>query len=303
MIRYLKHDDIDPQRWDACLDASPYAMLFARSWFLDLVAPGWDGIVQGNYEAVFPVARKRKWGIAYAYQPFFTRYFGVYGKKTGLAADPFVETMPGDVMYMQFALHESNILAKKNLAETRERRFQLLDLSGNQEELRKGYAENTRRNINRAKRRGFEIREGVEPEQIAGIFRSTRGRELKEYKPADYSRLVALMEACQARGEGVSLGVYGEKDRPEAAAFIMGSAPRFIFLKSGVSDVGRSGGAMHALIDKFIRTHAGSDASLDFGGSSIPGVSRFYRGFGAADVVYLQITVNRLKRPFRMFRS
>jgi hypothetical protein len=301
MIKYLKQDRIDRKRYEACLDACAYDALFARPWFLDAVCPQWDALVQGDYEAVFPLAVKRKLGIRYAYQPFFTRYFGVYGGDQAAPAASFLEAVPGEIMYLNMGIHESNRLEPGRGYVTRQRKYQALDLSPDYEALKKSFGENARRNIRKAEKQGLAIRPEVPFETVIDLFRKGKGRELKEYKQQDYNRLSNLMEACLGRGQGHTIGVTDSGGSLVAAAFLMGGGSRFTFLKSGVTPTGRTVGAMHALFDYFIRKHAGTPAVLDFGGSSVDSVARFDRGFGASEIVYLQFIMNRLKQPFRMF--
>ncbi len=44
-VQYLKHHEIDKQRWDACIQEARNAQIYALSWYLDVVTPGWEAIV------------------------------------------------------------------------------------------------------------------------------------------------------------------------------------------------------------------------------------------------------------------
>ena len=80
MIRYLTHNQIDTRRWDECIEQSPDALVYAWSWYLDVVHPDWEALVEDDYETVMPLAGGKKFGINYLFQPFFTQKFGVFGK-------------------------------------------------------------------------------------------------------------------------------------------------------------------------------------------------------------------------------
>ncbi|RYY85548.1 MAG: hypothetical protein EOO15_16730 [Chitinophagaceae bacterium] len=69
-IRYLPHAEIDKARWDNALMRCPNATLYATSRYLDHMSPGWDALVQGDYDALFPLPWRSKWGLRYVYQPF-----------------------------------------------------------------------------------------------------------------------------------------------------------------------------------------------------------------------------------------
>ncbi len=53
--------------------------------------------------------------------------------------------------------------------------------------------------------------------------------------------------------------------------------------------------SMFKIVDGFIKEHAGSNLFLDFEGSNIPNVARFFAGFGATPEVYQGVSFNRLR--------
>lgn len=45
MITYLFNSEIDKDKWDNCIKNSPGAKPYAYSWYLDIMAPGWQALV------------------------------------------------------------------------------------------------------------------------------------------------------------------------------------------------------------------------------------------------------------------
>ena len=146
------------------------------------------------------------------------------------------------------------------------------------------------------------IRPDIEPEKIVNLFRTTKGDELEVFKIENYKILIKLMHVCLEKKKGQSFGVYDE-DKLCAAAFFMFSNNRFVFLKSGITDEGKAKGAMHLLFDYFIRENSNKSYVLDFGGSSVENVARFYKNFGAKDCVYLQLKKNNLPKLVQWVKS
>ena len=85
-----------------------------------------------------------------------------------------------------------------------------------------------------------------------------------------------------------------EKQQLCAAIFWMSNGARFINLMNFSSDEGHKSGAMHYLTDLFIRSNAGKPMFIDFEGSSIESIARFYQSFGAENLPYYNIKQNRL---------
>ncbi len=62
MIKHLKYEHIDKERWDDCIDQSFNGVIYAYSWFLDVVCEEWEALVEGDYERVFPINFRKKYG-------------------------------------------------------------------------------------------------------------------------------------------------------------------------------------------------------------------------------------------------
>lgn len=297
MIKYIEHKNINKVKWDDCINNSSNSCIFVYSWYLDVVSENWSALVLNDYEAVFPLASKSKYKINYLVQPFFTRYFGAFSKSTiseKLVSD-FFNVIPEKYKYIEFCLHESNPF-KQDDYKIKERKYQLLNLNDDYINLQKQYSENAKRNIKKARKEEFKIESNIAPELVVNLFKSTKGQELEVFKPSDYRTLIQLMNVCKNNNKSESLAVFDKENKLCAAAFFMKTKNRFIFLKSGVTDFGKSYGAMHLLFDTFIQQHAGNEIILDFGGSSVDTVARFYKNFGAKDCVYLQVKKNSLSR-------
>lgn len=303
MIHYLEHKKINKKKWDECISNAGNSSVFVYSWYLDIVCEDWSALVLNDYEAVFPIASKSKYKINYVYQPFFTRYFGVFSKqKTSVKLiSEFIQTIPEKFKYMEFCLQEGQTILSKEF-ELKEKKYQLLDLNFKHEILFKEYSDNAKRNIKKAIKAGLKIRPDIAPEKIVQLFKTTKGNELEVFSPQDYKTLIQLMDMCNDLKKGQSIAIY-DGDKLCAAAFFMFSNNRFTFLKSGVTDDGKAKGAMHLLFDYFIKENSGKKYQLDFGGSSVENVARFYKNFGAKDCVYLQVKRNNLPALVKWVKS
>ncbi len=304
MINFIQHKNIDRQKWDDCINKSSNACIFVYSWYLDAVCENWTALILNDYEAVFPLASKSKYGINYLHQPFFTRYFGVFSKvkPTDKLTAVFLNAIPEKFKYIEFCLHETNNFDGSGYSKT-ERVYQSLDLNAPYQTLYKGYSDNAKRSIKKAVKAGLVIKPAVNPEVVVNLFKSTKGKELEVFKAEDYKSLAALMDACIKQNKAESIAVYDKEKNLCAAGFFMKSNDRFVFLKSGVTDYGKANGAMHFLFDTFIKQHAETAEVLDFGGSSVESVARFYKNFGTKDCLYLQLKKNSLSRILKWVSS
>ena len=303
MIQYIHNSELNKEKWDACIRSSQEPSIFFFFWYMDAVCVNWGALVLNDYEAVFPFAFNKKFNIHYIYQPYFTRYFGIYSKElvsTGLI-EQFLGSIPSFFKYVKICLNAS----KNHFFEgysTEERKYQALDLNYPFEELKRNFSENTKRNVKKAVKANLRVEWNIAPLRIVELFRTTKGEELNTFGEEDYIRLNRLMIDCLENKSGETIAVYDEKELC-AAAFFMYSDKRFVYLKSGVTDQGRGKGAMHLLINDFIQKHSQKENILDFGGSSVESVARFYKSFGAGDCVCLQLEKNNLFKLIKCIKS
>ncbi len=303
MITYIEHKNINKQKWDACINKSTNASIFVYSWYLDIVSGNWSALVLNDYDAVFPLASKSKYNINYLIQPFFTRYFGVYSKNkiTEKLVSDFFAAIPEKFKFIEFCIHESNT-SFLNDFDLKEKKYQELSLQREYEFIQKEFSDNAKRNVKKAVKADLSFQSGISPEKIVNLFKTTKGNELEVFKPEHYKTLIKLMNECLKQNKGTSIAVY-DGNKLCAAGFFMFSNNRYVFLKSGVTDEGKSKGAMHFLFDHFIKENANHGYELDFGGSSVDSVARFYKNFGAKDSVYLQVKKNNLPKLLKWVKS
>lgn len=288
MIGYLTHNQIDKQRWDECLAQSPDGLIYAWSWYLDVVHPDWEALVENDYEAVMPLAGSRKFGINYLFQPFFTQKFGVFSKKevSEDKIEEFLEAIPDKFEFAEFRLNGVKGLNHRNIE---------LDLSPEYSVLAGNYHSNTKRNLAKAKKEGLTIVEDAQPSVIIELFRKNRGKDIKHWGDTEYERLLNLVETAKSHGKCLVLSAQNADNQIVAGAFFMMSHNKIVFLFSGSDESNKENHGLTFLLDYVIKKYSGTQNILDFEGSDNNGLARFYKGFGGEETTYTGIRFNKAK--------
>ena len=52
-LRLIQGHHIDRYKWDQCVNKAINGKVYAKSWYLDLVASNWGGIIYGDYEFLY----------------------------------------------------------------------------------------------------------------------------------------------------------------------------------------------------------------------------------------------------------
>ena len=297
VIRYLKHTEIEKEKWDEAISNSETPSLYAQAWYLDAASPNWEALVKGEYEAVMPLTCSKKLGYHYLYQPFFTQQLGVFSSKGNSSdeVDLFLEALPEKYKLVEISLNEKNHKEIQGFEVKKMANYEL-DLAKPYEELRSGFSENNRRNVKKGQKAALvSTKITTSVDGVIDIFKEGRGAGLKNLKPAFYAELKRVFKAVVEQEKGEAWVVWkGFPPKPVAGAFMARHNNRHYFLFSGTSAEGKKCGAMPYLINTYIEDHSGTEGVLDFEGSNNANLARFYRGFGAKLSVYLYITRNRL---------
>ena len=305
MIRHLRNTEIDKTKWDKCINASPAGIAYASSWYLDLVSPGWEALIENDYTAVFPLTSRKKYGFNYLFQPFFTQQGGLFTQDEIVHAEKtkqFLEFIPSKFKLIEINLNTSNQINSIGDFKISKRRTHHLSLNNSVEELRKNYSENLKRNLKKAKHSIQIIESGNELRALTEIFRLERGADIAQLGDKEYDLLEKIVEQAYNRKEIEILYTRNQAGEVTAGAVFLYSYSSYIFLFSATSKEARESGSMSLIIDHFIEKHQSQDKVLDFEGSMNDDLSRYYRSYGSQEIVYLQITRNTLPIPFRWFK-
>ena len=295
MIQYLRNSEINFQKWDQCIQRSVNQKVYACSWYLNIVSPGWDALVENDYESVFPLTKNRKFGIEYLYQPFFTQQLGVFSDKllSEEMVDRFLKAIPEKFSFIQINLNSLNKVDPAKYEVEFRSNFEL-DLIQSYTRLSQQYNQNTSRNLKKAGKNILEVVRKVEPDELISLFMENFGKKEGKLTYRHYETLRMLMDHCIKRNQSSITGIRSQKNSLCAGVFLIYTHDRIIFHFAASGPESRENGAMFLLVDGIIRDHAGKQLILDFEGSSDPDLARFYKGFGANENHYPQVTLNRM---------
>lgn len=299
----LGRNEIDEQKWNALICSSVQSLPYALTWYLDAVAPNWSALVLGNYEAVFPLPWLRRFGVKCIYQPYYCQQLGVFSKT---AADSNTQVLFFEALqqfgYVNINLNPAahtvagsyKLQSKKNL---------LLPLYTDYNTLRKAYTENHSRNIAKAGKNGLQFLPDVDVEQFERFYLSHIDRKKENFKQQHEKVFKALCKAALAHNSARIVAASLPDGTLTTAVMLLLHGNRAINIINVSSAEGKKNGSAHFLFDKIISTLAAENKNtvLDFEGSSVPGIARFYEGFGAQTEVFYNYQTSLLKKLSQRF--
>lgn len=307
-IRFVPREEIETPKWNGCVHYSPNGRIYGFSWYLDNVAENWDGLVEGDYESVFPLVWNKKiLGIKQLYQPPLCQQLGLFSVNvcSSLRLQKFIDAIPSEFRYANIALNDSNggLLQLPNM-QTQTAPNYLLYLNHPYEKLRSRYSDNVKRNIKKAQQHPLYFSTDLKPEAFVAAVRQHHTDRQTGVDESVYHAAHRIIYNSMHRGLGFMAGVFHAETRELCAAiFFLVSAERLINLMNVTTPLGRELGAMHHLLDTIIQQHANRPKILDFEGSSIPSIARFYESFGAENLPYFKLSYNHLPWWLRWYKK
>jgi lipid II:glycine glycyltransferase (peptidoglycan interpeptide bridge formation enzyme) len=282
-FNYLTYNQIDKAKWDECISSCKNHLVYAESWYLDIVcSKNWSALVLNDYEAVMPLPLKTKMGLTYVQQPFWTQQLGVFSKQeiTNDLVDSFLVNIPKKLALISTNLNSTNFTEKQNLdAKTN----LVLDLNTSFETLKTAFSSNTKRNCNKAAKEGLTIDyTSNNVEEYINFFKAHIKNPVSEFH---YTSLEQLITESLKHSNGF-IALVKHENEIVAASYLLISDNRIIYRTGTSNQKGKDTKAMFFLVESLIKEYKNKAYTLDFEGSDLEGVARFYKGFGATTVPY-----------------
>lgn len=299
-IQYIQHDDIDTKKWNKCIDDSLNCRIYGYDWHLDRTAINWDALIYGDYKYIMPLPYRKKWGIKYLFQPLFSQQLGIFPNPKEEIAVLFYNELIKRFRYSDFQINSENpVIQKLKGIDFIPRRNYLLNLNCVYNELTSFFSKNTKRNLAKANKNNLSLVVGIPLEEYLEFKVKNLPVSLNT---KDLNHLKSLIALGQYKGFGEIFGVYTKENQLCAAVYFCRWKDRVVYFNAASNKQGKELRGMYFLVNRFLEENAGKNLILDFEGSMVPGVARFYSGFGATPETYFQLKINRLPLPLKWFK-
>ncbi len=301
-LQFLQHSEIDKPRWLQTIRQSSNGLIYAWPQFLDTVSPGWAALVNEDYSVVMPLTYRKKWGIRYLYQPAFCQQLGVFGNGVDeIVVEQFLQTAAKHFSFAEIRLNYQNSFFSNQLFI---RKNYVLSLTDEYENIRSRYSKDLiKKNLQRTEKFHLQYTSSNSIGAAIDTFEELYAGRMSGNSKNDF---VALKIACtqlQKDGNAFVREVHLPNGELLACGVFLQDDRRIYNIASSTLPNGRTLEANHFLFDQLIQEFAGSGLLLDFEGSEVPGIERFYKKFGSRNQPYYTTRWNNLPWPLRLLKK
>lgn len=316
MLRYVSQAEINRARWDALISEAPNGLIYALSWYLDLVSPGWAALVKeeaGRYVAALPLPVQTRFGVKYLKQPLFAQQLGLFylASAAPTATDwqqigQLLRQRFRFITRYSFNVSNSELLGESSLGIAgRPFKTYYLPLRPAYPRLLSGYKPNRRWRLNQARRRGLLVEPSTDIDLLLRLFdENTAPRIYGVVGEAYEYRLLRALFAAASRAGLAAMWQARPAGGPVVAMILLFRFKgQFTYIFNSSNAAGKAAGAISVLLDEVFRAHAGQDVCFDFEAPEVDNVAHFYRSFGPVEMPFLTISLDRLPWPLRQLRA
>lgn len=291
-IQYVDHHQIDPTKWDSAILRSPHPLAYGLFEYLNAVCESqWDALIYNDYEAVFPLPFKKKFGIKYLVQPVFCQQLGAFGSNVNVSTNDFLSAIPKRFFRVRLQLNPyfdqtneiesiqtkpAGIIASSGKLTTKTN--MTIQLSQPLD-----YNKDCKKNLHRLAELPIEYKiNAISIREAIDTYRKAWGKQNPEIEDEHYQ---LFANACTDKlSFTVTAHHQKEGDLLGAAIFLItpeNTKRSLHYVCAGPTEAGKSIGVMHGIIDFILNRYKGENMLFDFEGSSIASVASFYKKFGA----------------------
>ena len=301
MIGYFKNKEIDRELWDNCIRSSVTTKPYPYSWYLDIMSPGWEALVDDDYDSVFPVPSYVKFGVQYAATPAFIQQLGAFSpdKSASNAIIEFLDFMPD--IYKLTDLCIGQKVEYSGYKVTEKSNFEL-SLSSDYEKLWGRYTPECRKYITGAEKKRYEITGNVSPEELVDLCIENKRSNIEGVRLRDYDSLVNLMHHCIEGNKGRIAAVKAAKKRLVYGLFLVELPGSITIVLESNTPRSIEKRISYYVINEIIKEYTSTGAVLDFAGLSDKSIATGGKAFGALNIPYYRIYRNRLFWPVRIMK-
>jgi len=301
MVKYVKREDLEVAKYDDCIEKAIQSRVYAFSWYLDIVADNWGVLVLEDYKAVMPICWRRKYGIKYAYPPFWILELGLFSTDEDVDFQQFYKVLLSKFKFAESKLnidnsiqHDSSFLVNKQM--------QVLDLNRDANKILEGFRKDRKKDLQKAAKAELQVKWNDDPKKLIQLFKNNVGQRTPFIVEKDYSNLLQLLTICIAKKVGEVLSIYNNNNDLVASGYFLKHKNVVTILVSSTDFNFRKNGENTFLIHTAIQKYHNKYHFFNFGGSSMKSIAKYFLSFGSETKEYQQIKYNKLVAFVKFFK-
>lgn len=309
LIKQLKRHQIDDVAWDNCVNNALFPLIYAQSWYLDVVSPNWQGFVlceNDMYLAVMPLPIKQKWQISYVEQPIYCQQLGIFCAEKNHTDELYTAFL--DLLEKKFklvanyAFHSQSLRAPLEKFAPKMHFTHLLDLSNQYEKIHKYFRKDRKYQLK--KHTNLHIKVENDIAKMLKMFDESAAKTIEGgIHQQAYTIFEKLYRCLILHTDAQTLYTYShEAGELDSGAFFVKFQNRIYYLYNAAFSFRKKYNGRTLLINKIIQENAERAIIFDFESAQKESVADYYASFGAKPTPFLVVSWDQTNRFVKFIR-
>lgn len=286
----IKRANIDENKWNNTVDNSANHHISGLSWYLDIVAPNWHGLVWNDYEIVFPFTKKKKYFIPYFMQPPMITHLRLYSL-ISINKDIYLsllETIKKNVFYADFYIEDIEFATDFKKFDRYNYILDLKDIT----DLHDVLSSHHLRKIKKFEKLNHQF---IYLTNISEYFLDDYLCNSKYLiKLKNLRKIIIELGKCFENRQIGGWWAIKQNDDILSIALISEYQNKLVLHAFASNEIGKKQGAMHFLIYQMIKQAQNNGINIiDFDGGNNDKMAFFYQGFGGKPYKYVELIIKQ----------
>jgi hypothetical protein len=247
--------------YDRCIDSSPNGIIYALSWYLDIVCPEWEILATEDHSAVMPLPVTRLLGRKILRQPDFAWQLGIFStdRPSPDVIQHFIRSIPSSYRRRKLCLSKFNIVPP---GDAKHLNSSEMDLIRPAKLLRSRYGPLMQRQLEASRKESLSYVSNVSVHDMLMFSYRLDKFHRQRLKPGDISTLRMLISNAMRFRAGQIGAAYDSHNNLCATVVFFTYNGRTSILHAAASVEGLSSGGIEFIIDRYIQGNAEKDLVL-----------------------------------------
>lgn len=274
MLKYVSAQNIDLEKWQKLVHQASDASIFCNHWYLSQLC-SWDAIILGDYLGAIALPTRTHFGIKQLYQPPFLQHCSWFG--TECNANELSSLLKRS--FQDIRINSYTALGLQN----RKRRNIELPLNASAQMIHAAFKKDLKKNLRKTEG-VLHIQTTDDPSTSIELYKEAYG-ELNELTTDNYRSFRALFGTAYDKGHSICYSAYHD-DEVVASLCFMKFNDRLHYVLGAPNKKGKELNALSHVFWHIIKQYENSPMVIDFEGSTIESVARFYNSFGSTETFF-----------------
>ncbi|WP_439556428.1 GNAT family N-acetyltransferase [Dyadobacter sp.] len=311
----LTRTQIDDAAWNALVQDSPQCVIYAFTYYLDIVCIDWKALVCSDglgYKIIMPLPIRKSFGFEILYQPIFCQYLGIFSREplTSEQAEVFLKAVSREYSYISaYHFNPENEPLLRGLMDLfpefcmHSNTTHWLNLNQTYSQLTATFKKDRKKSLRKAWEAQWKLVPSTNIHPLIYLFVSNHSQKIPGGVNLNaFNVLESLYHALNMRAQA-ELWYAAKEGKIHAGILLVRSGARVIYLFNAADEIGRREHARTFLLDQYFREFCPGDQVFDFESPEVDSVASFYKSFGSKAVPFPAIRKNKLPFPFRQIQE